>query len=218
MPSTQPRAAASAEISRNSAEGLRQTAETNRIALHNKWSNPEAIATTLAPESPATAEVVIGAEKVTQGIGVPEGHPGRSRHSRRTRASRRNWVRHRGRATRVILGRLTGQTEKGDTGDIGPKGDKGDTGTTAFESAQIGGYTGSLPDFYADLARLDNMPPETWAEFQSAVRNGTIDRYFAVAGTVQCLKGANLMVFAVDMAPSTTCPPPTATRPQTHLI
>ena len=69
---------ASAEISRNSAEGIRQTAETNRIALHNKWSNPEAIATTLAPEASATAEIVIGADKVTFNLGLPEGIQGLS--------------------------------------------------------------------------------------------------------------------------------------------
>ena len=78
---------------------------------------------------------------------------------------------------------------------IAAQGLKGDTGTTAFESAQIGGYTGSLPDFYADLARLDNMPPETWTEFQSAVRNGTIDRYFAVGDQFNVLKGGSNLVF-----------------------
>lgn len=87
---------------------------------------------------------------------------------------------------------------------IAEKGDKGDTGTTAFEMAQIGGYTGSLPDFYADLARLDNMPPETWAEFQSAVRNGTIDRYFAVGDQFNVTKdGANLVFDIVDIGDST---------------
>jgi hypothetical protein len=80
---------------------------------------------------------------------------------------------------------------------IAEKGDKGDTGTTAFEMAQIGGYTGSLPDFYADLARLDNMPPETWAEFQSAVRNGTIDRYFAVGDQFNVSKGETNLVFDI---------------------
>ena len=65
-----------AESDRRRDETGRKNAETNRIALHNKWSNPEAIATTLAPESPATAEVVIGAEKVTFLIGVPEGIQG----------------------------------------------------------------------------------------------------------------------------------------------
>ena len=87
---------------------------------------------------------------------------------------------------------------------IAEKGDKGDTGTTAFEMAQIGGYTGSLSDFYADLARLDNMPPETWAEFRTAVRNGTIDRYFAVGDQFNVSKGATNLVFdIVDIGSST---------------
>ena len=87
---------------------------------------------------------------------------------------------------------------------IAEKGDKGDTGTTAFESAQIGGYTGSLSDFYADLARLDNMPPETWAEFRTAVRNGTIDRYFAVGDQFNVSKGETNLVFdIVDIGSST---------------
>lgn len=33
-----------------------------------------------------------------------------------------------------------------------PKGDKGDPGESAFESAQKGGYTGSVEDFYGNLA------------------------------------------------------------------
>ncbi len=63
---------------------------------------------------------------------------------------------------------------------IAEKGDKGDTGTTAFEMAQIGGYSRGESDFYEDLARLDNAPPETWAEIQARVRDGTIDRYLMV--------------------------------------
>lgn len=77
-------------------------------------------------------------------------------------------------------------------------------GPSAYDQAVTGGYSGTLQNFYDDLARLDNMPPFTWAEFQQAVRNGTITRYFAVGDQFNVLKGATNLVFDIlDIGSST---------------
>ena len=77
-------------------------------------------------------------------------------------------------------------------------------GASAYEQAVLGGYMGTLENFYADLARLDNMPPYDWREFQTAVRNGTIDRYFAVGDLFNVSKGATNLAFeVVDIGSST---------------
>lgn len=77
-------------------------------------------------------------------------------------------------------------------------------GESAYDQAVTGGYSGTLQNFYDDLARLDNMPPYTWAEFQQAVRNGTITRYFAVGDQFNVTKGAiNLVFDIVDIGNST---------------
>lgn len=57
---------------------------------------------------------------------------------------------------------------------------RGMTGPSAYDAAVAGGYSRGEADFYEDLARLDNAPPETWAEIQARVRDGTIDRYLMV--------------------------------------
>ena len=45
-------------------------------------------------------------------------------------------------------------------GPVGPKGDTGDTGPagqSAYAAAQAGGYTGTQPNFYADLAAMQGL-------------------------------------------------------------
>ena len=66
----------SAEQARNEAEGIRQSNESDRIRLYNKFSNFTAEAETLAPESEATAEVIIGENSVQVDFGIPQGIQG----------------------------------------------------------------------------------------------------------------------------------------------
>ena len=52
---------------------------------------------------------------------------------------------------------------KGDTGLQGPQGDTGATGATgqsAYAAAQVGGYTDTEANFYADLAAIQNLAAE----------------------------------------------------------
>lgn len=87
---------------------------------------------------------------------------------------------------------------------IAEKGDSGPAGATAYDMAVLGGYTKTQAEFYEDLARLDNMPPSTWGEFQAAVRNGTIDRYHVVGDQFAVTRGATTLVFdLVDIGSST---------------
>lgn len=55
--------------------------------------------------------------------------------------------------------------DKGDTGETGPvgpagfKGDTGKDGMSAYESALVGGYTGTEAEFYAALAQNSHTGP-----------------------------------------------------------
>ena len=81
---------------------------------------------------------------------------------------------------------------------------QGMTGPSAYDAAVAGGYSRGESDFYEDLARLDNAPPETWAEIQARVRDGTIDRYLMVGDQFNVSKGAANLVFdIVDIGSST---------------
>ena len=146
----------SAETSRNTAEGLRDSAETAR----------------------REAEVLrIAAEAARMGF-KPMGAYNPANENKYG-----EWYTHEGGSYGYIYPTPSTGVPLTDTShwqQIAEKGDKGDTGTTAFEMAQAGGYSRGESDFYEDLARLDNTPPETWAEIQARVRDGTIDRYLMV--------------------------------------
>lgn len=43
---------------------------------------------------------------------------------------------------------------------IAEKGTNGTNGASAYDQAVTGGYTGTLSEFYADLAALDNLAAE----------------------------------------------------------
>lgn len=81
-----------------------------------------------------------------------------------TTASSYAWSRIQG--IQGLRGEIGPQGPQGETGpqgiqgEIGPQGVKGEVGVSAYETAVLGGYSGSQADFIADLASIEGLASE----------------------------------------------------------
>jgi len=88
---------------------------------------------------------------------------------------------------------------------IASQGLKGDTGAKIVSGEYVGtDLVFTLDDATTVTVADMKAVPDTWLEFQAAVRDGTIDQYFAVGDQFNVLKGATNLVFdIVDIGSST---------------
>lgn len=88
---------------------------------------------------------------------------------------------------------------------IASQGLKGDTGAKIVSGEYVGtDLVFTLDDATTVTVADMKAVPDTWLEFQAAVRDGTIDQYFAAGDQFNVIKGATSLVFdIVDIGSST---------------